>query len=142
MERHTPNPPRLTDAGAQKPEPAHLDEMLDSLSDGFMSIDKSWRFTYLNNTAERYLRQERENLLGRDIWQCYPDLVDSGYYRTYQQTAATGLPGRHTDFYAPLSTGLKLAHFTTTMGLRSSSATSRANMSTPRSWNSRRATTF
>ncbi|WP_454739600.1 EAL domain-containing protein [Cupriavidus necator] len=85
--------------------------MLDSLSDGFMSIDRSWRFTYLNNTAERYLRQERQNLLGRDIWQCYPDLVDSGYYRVYQQTAATGLPGRHTDYYAPLGTWFEARSF-------------------------------
>jgi signal transduction histidine kinase len=85
--------------------------MLDSLSDGFMSIDKSWRFTYLNNTAEGYLRQERKNLLGRDIWQCYPDLVDSGYYRIYHQTAATGLPGRHTDYYAPLDTWFEARSF-------------------------------
>lgn len=76
-----------------------------------MSIDKSWRFTYLNNTAERYLRQERKNLLGRDIWQCYPDLVDSGYYRTYQHTAATGLPGCHTDYYAPLRTWFEARSF-------------------------------
>ncbi|MFM0053899.1 PAS domain-containing protein [Caballeronia grimmiae] len=95
-------PPRLTDAGAQQPGPAHLGEMLDSLSDGFMSIDRSWRFTYLNHTAERYLQQDRRNLLGRDIWQCYPDLVDSGYYHVYQLTAATGRPSQHTDFYAPL----------------------------------------
>ncbi|MFM0072008.1 EAL domain-containing protein [Paraburkholderia sediminicola] len=85
--------------------------MLDSLSDGFMSIDRSWRFTYLNHTAERYLQQERQNLLGRDIWQCYPDLVDSGYYRVYQQTAATGLPGRHTDYYAPLDTWFEARSF-------------------------------
>ncbi|WP_175772317.1 sensor domain-containing protein [Paraburkholderia phenazinium] len=85
--------------------------MLDSLSDGFMSIDRSWRFTYLNHTAERYLQRERQNLLGRDIWQCYPDLVDSGYYRIYQQTAATGLPGRHTDYYAPLDTWFEARSF-------------------------------
>jgi diguanylate cyclase (GGDEF)-like protein len=85
--------------------------MLDSLSDGFMSLDKSWRFTYLNNTAERYLRQERKNLLGRDIWQCYPDLVDSGYFRIYQRTAATGLPGCHTDYYAPLGTWFEARSF-------------------------------
>nr|WP_318290097.1 diguanylate cyclase [Paraburkholderia sp. BL8N3] len=85
--------------------------MLDSLSDGFMSIDKSWRFTYLNHTAERYLQQEGQNLLGRDIWQCYPDLVDSGYYRIYQQTAATGLPRRHTDYYAPLDTWFEARSF-------------------------------
>lgn len=76
-----------------------------------MSIDKSWRFTYLNNTAERYLRQERKNLLGRDIWQCYPDLVDSGYFRIYQQTAATGIPGCHTDYYAPLGTWFEARSF-------------------------------
>jgi diguanylate cyclase (GGDEF)-like protein len=85
--------------------------MLDSLSDGFMSIDKSWRFTYLNNTAERYLRKKRKNLLGRDIWECYPDLVDSGYYRVYQQTAATGLPGCHTGYYAPLRTWFEARSF-------------------------------
>lgn len=85
--------------------------MLDSLSDGFMSIDKSWRFTYLNDTAERYLQQDRQNLLGRDIWQCYPDLVGSGYYRIYQQTAATGVPGRHTAYYAPLRTWFEARSF-------------------------------
>jgi diguanylate cyclase (GGDEF)-like protein len=76
-----------------------------------MSIDKSWRFTYLNHTAERYLQQERKNLLGRDIWQCYPDLVDSDYYRVYRQTAATGQPGRHTGYYAPLSAWFEARSF-------------------------------
>ncbi|OZI39705.1 diguanylate cyclase [Bordetella genomosp. 5] len=85
--------------------------MLDSLSDGFMSIDKSWRFTYLNETAERYLQQDRKNLLGRGIWECYPDLVNSGYYRIYRQTAATGLPGSHTGYYPPLRTWFEARSF-------------------------------
>ncbi|MGE8690036.1 MAG: EAL domain-containing protein [Achromobacter sp.] len=112
MERHTAHRhARPTDVGARHPAPAHLEEILDSLSDGFMSIDRSWRFTYLNKTAERYLQQQRENLLGRGIWQCYPDLVNSGYYTTYQQTAATGLPGRHTAYYAPLDTWFEARSF-------------------------------
>ena len=76
-----------------------------------MSIDKSWRFTYLNGTAERYLQQERHNLLGRNIWQCYPDLVNSGYYRIYRQTAATGRPGCHTGYYPPLRTWFEARSF-------------------------------
>ena len=91
--------------------PAHLAEMVDSLSDGFMSIDKSWRFTYLNQTAERYLQQERQNLLGRDIWECYPDLVGSGYYRAYQHTALTGDPDSYTGYYAPLDTWFEARSF-------------------------------
>lgn len=111
MANHSAPSPPPTDADLRQPAPAHLSEMLDSLSDGFMSIDKSWRFTYLNETAERYLRQERKNLLGREIWQCYPDLVDSGYYTTYRQTAATGLPGSHTGYYAPLRTWFEARSF-------------------------------
>ena len=104
-------PPRRPDAGARQPAPAHLDDMLDSLSDGFMSMDRAWRFTYLNHTAERYLQQKRENLLGREIWQCFPELADSDYGRVYRQTAATGQPGRHTDYYAPLGTWFEVRSF-------------------------------
>ena len=112
MERQTDyRPPRPNDAGAGQPTPAHLGDMLDSLSDGFMSIDKAWRFTYLNRTAEQFLQEKRENLLGRDIWQCYPDLVDSDYYRVYRHTAATGRPGRHTGYYAPLRTWFEVRSF-------------------------------
>ncbi len=76
-----------------------------------MSIDRSWCFTYLNHTAEQYLQQKRENLLGREIWQCFPDLVGSDYARVYRQTAATGRPGRHTDYYAPLLTWFEVRSF-------------------------------
>lgn len=112
MKRQTDaRPPHPTHAGDGYLAPAHLSDMLNSLSDGFMSMDKSWRFTYLNDTAERYLQQKRENLLGRDIWECFPDLLFSEYERVYRQTAATGQPGRHTDFYAPLDTWFEVRSF-------------------------------
>lgn len=103
--------PRPLDAGTRQPAPAHLGDMLDSLSDGFMSMDRSWRFTYLNHTAERYLQQKRENLLDREIWECFPELADSDYGRVYRQTAATGQPGRHTDYYAPLNAWFEVRSF-------------------------------
>jgi len=105
------SPPRSLDCITRTPAPAHLADMLDSLSDGFMSMDRSWRFTYLNLTAERYLQQERKNLLGREIWQCFPELAESNYGRVYLETAATGQPGRHTDYYAPLKTWFEVRSF-------------------------------
>ena len=112
MKRQTDSrPPGPTNASAGQPTPAHLGDMLDSLSDGFMSLDRLWRFTYLNNTAERYLQQKREDLLGRDIWQCFPGLADSDYARVYRQTAATGQPAQHTGYYAPLTTWFEVRSF-------------------------------
>ena len=85
--------------------------MIDSLSDGFMSIDKTWRFVYLNDTAERYLQQEREYLLGRELWECYPELGESGYGEIYRQTAATGEARTHTAYYAPLGAWFEARSF-------------------------------
>ena len=85
--------------------------MIDSLSDGFMSIDKTWRFVYLNDTAERYLQQEREYLLGRELWECYPELAESGYGEIYRQTAATGEARTHTAYYAPLGAWFEARSF-------------------------------
>lgn len=112
MERHTDSrPPPTENAAAGHPAPSHLSDILDSLSDGFMSIDRLWRFTYLNHTAERYLQERRENLLGRKLWQCYPDLVDTDYERTYRHTATTGVPGCYTGYYAPLLTWFEVRSF-------------------------------
>jgi diguanylate cyclase (GGDEF)-like protein len=111
MKRQAESLSQLTKASMDCLAPAHLSDMLDSLSDGFMSIDRSWRFTYLNHTAGRYLQQKREQLLGLNIWECYPDLIDSDYYRTYTQTAATGLPGHYTGYYAPLRTWFEVRSF-------------------------------
>lgn len=104
-------PSRPPAAGARQPSAAHLGDMLDSLSDGFMSMDRSWCFTYLNHTAEQYLQRTREELLGREIWQCFPDLSDSDIGPVYRQTAATGQPGRHTGYYAPLGTWFEVRSF-------------------------------
>ncbi|MGF6272398.1 diguanylate cyclase (GGDEF)-like protein [Massilia sp. UYP11] len=113
MERYTDAlpPSCVPGAGARQPAPAHLGDMLDSLTDGFMSIDRSWRFTYLNHTAERYLQRKRENLLGRDIWECFPDLVGSGYQHIYRQTAATGRPGQYTGYYPALGAWFEARSF-------------------------------
>ena len=43
-----------------------LSTTLESVTDAFFTVDREWRFTYLNPEAERLLRQPRAQLLGRD----------------------------------------------------------------------------
>ncbi len=45
-----------------------LTNTLESITDAFYTLDHQWRFTYLNGEAERLLRRDREELLGRNIW--------------------------------------------------------------------------
>jgi PAS domain S-box-containing protein len=52
-----------------------LSEVLESISDGFYSLDHNWRLTYVNSRAASYLRLKPEDLIGRQLWERYPQLV-------------------------------------------------------------------
>jgi diguanylate cyclase len=77
-------------------------EVLDHITDGVMLLDRQWKFRNVNRTAVRLLQRPSTELIGRDIWAEYPDLIGSSYEKAYRQAAETGLPCTVTEFYAPL----------------------------------------
>lgn len=68
---------------------------LDSVSDGVIVYDHNWRFLYLNQSAVEVADRPREDLLGRVLWDVYPELVGSElhgcYLRAYQEQSARTL---------------------------------------------------
>ncbi len=51
-------------------------DILESISDAFFALDEEWRFTYLNQQAERLLQAKRESLLKHDLNEMLPNLAD------------------------------------------------------------------
>ncbi|WP_144607176.1 PAS domain-containing protein [Algoriphagus algorifonticola] len=43
-------------------------QLLDSIGDGFFTINKNHDFTYFNPTAEKYFEKKREEVLAKNIW--------------------------------------------------------------------------
>jgi PAS domain S-box-containing protein len=43
-------------------------EIVDGLGEGFLSVDADWRLTDCNAAAERLLRRQRKDILGRKLW--------------------------------------------------------------------------
>ncbi|HYC02216.1 MAG TPA: PAS domain-containing protein [Azospirillaceae bacterium] len=60
-------------AAALRASEAKLAGVLESVSDGFYALDSDWRFTVFNAAAERYFGKSREEVLGRRVWDVYPD---------------------------------------------------------------------
>jgi PAS domain S-box-containing protein len=73
-------------------------EILDSITEGFLALDREWRFTYVNRQAKRILGGESESLLGRDIWEAYPGLRGTGFEGVYRE-AMEGKASSITAFY-------------------------------------------
>lgn len=78
--------------------------VLESMSAAFYSLDRAWRFTYVNAEAERLLGGRREDLLGGVIWELFPATLGSEFERRYRGVAETGEPVTFDAYYpAPLN---------------------------------------
>jgi signal transduction histidine kinase len=80
------------------------ENILENISDAFLRIDRQWRFVYLNTHSERLLQRPRQELLGCNVWEEFPEAVGSRFQREFVQTMETGVPAWFEEYYAPLET--------------------------------------
>jgi len=59
------------------------DNILDSISDCFFALDRNWRFTYVNKSAEAFFRINREELIGVHYWERCPQILGTVFHRNY-----------------------------------------------------------
>jgi PAS domain S-box-containing protein len=69
---------------------AELSGILESVSDAFFALDSGRRFTYVNREAERLWGRERQDLLGRVIWEVFPEAAGSGSYGAVERALEEG----------------------------------------------------
>jgi PAS domain S-box-containing protein len=78
-----------------------LASTLESIPDGFFSVDREWRFTYLNREAERMLQRDREAVLGRVMWEVFPKLLGTEFEHGYRRAMAGETGIAFEALYAP-----------------------------------------
>jgi K+-sensing histidine kinase KdpD len=78
-----------------------LSGILDSVSNGFMVFDRDWRYSYLNSGALEMMRRPRQRLLGKPIWEEFPDLVNTEFHHKLHQVALERRPLQFEYFYPP-----------------------------------------
>jgi diguanylate cyclase (GGDEF)-like protein/PAS domain S-box-containing protein len=90
---------------------------LESMGEAFYTLDKDWRFTYLNHEAERLLRHPREALLGKRVWEAFPDLLGTRFESEFRQAVATGCPASFKELYVPFNAWEEMRLFPSAEGL-------------------------
>ncbi|WP_407313504.1 PAS domain S-box protein [Desulfosporosinus sp. SB140] len=56
-----------------------LMNILESITDVFFTLNHQCQFIFVNEEAEKYWRMEREELIGRNIWDLFPDSLPEYY---------------------------------------------------------------
>lgn len=62
-----------------------IEEILERITNGFYALDKEWRITYVNTRAGQILDIKREQYIGRIIWECFPELLNSVFEEQYRK---------------------------------------------------------
>ncbi|GAB1540938.1 hypothetical protein NUACC21_36070 [Scytonema sp. NUACC21] len=72
---------------------ANLERVLASISDEFMMFDRQWCLSYINNKAIDTFGKSSEELLGKSIWELYPQaigtLLDREFHRAMAEQVVT-----------------------------------------------------
>ena len=80
-----------------------ITNIIESITDAFFALDKQWQFTYINHQAELILQKTRSQLIGKNIWQEYPEAVNLAFYEQYHQAVSQQVSVEFVEFYLPLN---------------------------------------
>ena len=74
-------------------------KILESITEGFFTLDRSWRFDYVNQEAHRILDKADGELAGHVLWEIYPGLEGTTFEQAYHRAMYTREKGSFVGFY-------------------------------------------
>lgn len=79
-----------------------IQEIFERVTDGFIALDNNFYFTYVNQRAGEILHRDPVKLTGKNIWEEFPEMVNSPSFFAYHKALATQQHLFVTDQYEPL----------------------------------------
>lgn len=90
---------------------ARIRSIFERVSDAFIALDREWHFTEVNPRAEQLLRRPATNLIGRTVWEVFPELrgmeIEAALYGAMER-GETPLVREH---FAPLDVWMEVRPF-------------------------------
>jgi PAS domain S-box-containing protein len=85
-----------------------IETILESIAEAFVAVDSEWRYIYVNDLALARMRERlgpglrREDVLGREMWALFPEIVGTEFYDRYQEVMRERHPLRF-EAYLPVT---------------------------------------
>ena len=78
-----------------------LGNILESISDGFVALDKTWHYTYINRQAASLFGRSPQDLIGKHIWTEFPEGVGQPFHLTYEKAMVKQIFIQMENYYEP-----------------------------------------
>jgi PAS domain S-box-containing protein len=77
-----------------------LTDALERISDGFVSYDKDWRYTYINENAAQMAGLNKDDIIGKTIHELFPERIDTPAFREFERVMQAGKP-EQVEYFSP-----------------------------------------
>lgn len=79
-----------------------MENVLSSVSDGFVALDKQWHYTYVNERGAALLNNNKpEDLVGKHIWTVFPEGYEQPFRVYYEKVMNERVPMVMQEYYKP-----------------------------------------
>jgi PAS domain S-box-containing protein len=86
-----------------------LGSILQSITDGFFTLDRQWIIRYANRQAATLVGLTPEAAIGKNIKELFPSPSTLTFFTAYEKAFETGLPVSAVDYYSPLDKWLDVS---------------------------------
>ena len=91
--------------------------ILDAMTEGVFTLDRQWRFSYVNPEAYRILKEEPGSLTGQLVWEKYPGIEDSAFGDNYRRAMNDQRSSTFTAFYPGMDSWYEVTSYPAPEGI-------------------------
>lgn len=90
---------------------------LNRIKDAIISVDREWRYVFLNDAALDTHPLGREETLGKTLWDIHPQMIDSMFWHTYHRAMETGTIAEFESYYKTMDKWFSVKVYPSDTGL-------------------------
>ena len=96
---------------------AQFEKTLTSISDGIVTLDENCCYTYVNKQAGELLGRTPDSLVGKNIWQEFPEGIGLPFHTAYYKAIETQKTEHLQDYFEPFDRWFENSIYPSTSGL-------------------------
>ncbi|ABO49880.1 diguanylate cyclase/phosphodiesterase with PAS/PAC and GAF sensor(s) [Desulforamulus reducens MI-1] len=94
-----------------------LNNILESITDAFYAVNHQWEVTYVNTEAEKLLHKKRLDIIGKNIWQEFSEMVHTKFYHILHQVMSEQIYQQFEYFFQPTGKWFNIHAYPSSDGL-------------------------
>ena len=85
-------------------QPITAESVLESMTEGFCLLDNQFKINYMNEIGEQLLQVRREDVIGRELWDVFPEAVGTKFDKEYHRALEEHVTVQFEEFLTTIDT--------------------------------------